>query len=230
MDENKYITIKGIKNGILVELNPAEEWLRVTEELAQHLDAQSDFYRGANVTVDLGERPVPRHEMTSLKALLDRRGLHIWSIMSASETSIQAAHTLDLKTNVANTVPERKDDTKPSRSALEQTEAPGVVVKRTLRSGQRVQSAGVIVIVGDVNPGAEVIAGGDVVVWGRLRGTVHAGSDGNESAVVCALDMSPTQLRIAGYIVTSPPGATERQPQPEIALVRSEQIIAETWR
>ena len=70
MNENKHVTIKGIKNGILVELDPAEEWLRVTEQLAQQLDEQSEFYRGANVTVDLSTRPVPKHEMTSLKALL----------------------------------------------------------------------------------------------------------------------------------------------------------------
>ncbi len=229
MSENKHVTIKGIKNGILVELDPAEEWLRVTEELAQQLDEQSEFYRGANVTVDLSTRPVPKHEMTSLKALLDRRGLNIWSIMSESETSIQAAHTLDLKTNVANTVPRRTDDPSPTPT-IDHTAAPGVVVKRTLRSGQRVQSDGLVVIVGDVNPGAEVIAAGDVVVWGRLRGTVHAGSEGDEDTVVCALDMSPTQLRIAGYIVTSPPGASNRQPLPEVALIRNEQIIVEAWR
>jgi len=228
MNENKHIVIKGIKNGILVELNPAEEWLRVTEELANQLDAKLDFYRGAKVTVDLGERPVPKHELTSLKALLDRRGLQIWSVMSGSETTIQAAHTLDLKTNVANTVPQSREAPATADDASAGT--PSTVVKRTLRSGQRIKSEGVIVVVGDVNPGAEIIAKGDVVVWGRLRGTVHAGSEGDEEAVICALDMSPTQLRIAGHIVTSPPGASRRQPYPEIARVKEQQIIVETWR
>jgi septum site-determining protein MinC len=78
------------------------------------------------------------------------------------------------------------------------------VVERTLRSGFSVRHAGHVVVIGDVNAGAQVIAGGSVLVWGRMRGMVHAGADGNEKAVVCALDLSPTQLRIAGLIATTP--------------------------
>ncbi|HLV36917.1 MAG TPA: septum site-determining protein MinC, partial [Spirillospora sp.] len=78
------------------------------------------------------------------------------------------------------------------------------------------------------NPGAEVIATGDVIVWGRLRGNVHAGAEGDEDAVVCALDMTPTQLRIAGYIVTSPP-EKRHNPRPEVARVRDGQIVVEAW-
>jgi septum site-determining protein MinC len=83
------------------------------------------------------------------------------------------------------------------------------------------------VVFGDVNPGAEVIAGGSVIVWGRLRGVVHAGAKGNRTATVCALDMSPTQLRIAGQIAVSP---TRRgKPQPEIVRIKDNQLQAETW-
>ena len=80
------------------------------------------------------------------------------------------------------------------------------MIRRTLRSGRTVRSQGHVVVFGDVNPGAEIIAAGDVIVWGRLRGNVHAGANGDESAFVCALDMTPTQLRIAGYISISPTG------------------------
>jgi len=223
------VTIKGIKNGILVQLSATEKWLDVTGELAQQIDAKSTFFKGANITVDLGERPVPKHELTSLKALLERRGLTIWSIMSESQTTIDAAHTLDLKTNVANTVPKPMERAAPSDPNREDPELPGKLVKGTLRSGRLVKSGGHAVIIGDVNPGAQVIASGDIIIWGRLRGTVHAGADGDETAVVCALDMSPTQLRIAGHIVTSPEDV-RRDPQPEIALIRDNQIIVEPWR
>jgi septum site-determining protein MinC len=110
---------------------------------------------------------------------------------------------------------------------LEDPEA-GLVARRTLRSGQQLRHQGSIVIIGDVNPGAEVVAGGDVVVWGRLRGTVHAGATGNASVVVCALDLAPMQLRIAQYIARSPEGR-RRKPQPEVARVRNGQIVAESW-
>jgi septum site-determining protein MinC len=219
MVDKTHVIIKGIKNGILVEL---------TEELASQIDAKQSFFAGANVTVNVGARPVPKYELTSLKALLDKRGLTIWSIMSDSETTIEAAHALDLKTNVANTVPTRPDAHAPAPEQEESGEI-SVVVRRTLRSGQQVRSPGHAIVIGDVNPGAEVIAAGNVIVWGRLRGIVHAGFEGDESAVVCALDMSPTQLRIAGHIVTSPDDV-KRQPQPEVAHVRDQQIIVETWR
>ena len=75
-----------------------------------------------------------------------------------------------------------------------------IFVQRTLRSGFKVSHHGHVIVLGDVNPGAEVIAGGSVIVWGRLRGVVHAGADGDENAVVCALEMMPTQLRIAGLV------------------------------
>ena len=70
----------------------------------------------------------------------------------------------------------------------------------TLRGGQTLQQLGAIVVVGDVNPGAELVATGDIVVFGALRGTAHAGAQGDLEARVFALDLSPTQLRIATLI------------------------------
>jgi septum site-determining protein MinC len=84
-------------------------------------------------------------------------------------------------------------------------------------------------VYGDVNPGAEIIAAGDIIIWGKLRGNVHAGAEGDENAVVCALDMTPNQLRIAGYITTSPPDK-RRKPRPEVASIRNNQIIVEGWQ
>ena len=103
------------------------------------------------------------------------------------------------------------------------------MIRRTLRSGRTVRSQGHVVVFGDVNPGAEIIADGDVIIWGRLRGNVHAGASGDESAFVCALDMIPTQLRIAGYISISP-SDKRHKPKPEMALIRDSRIIVEAWR
>ena len=104
----------------------------------------------------------------------------------------------------------------------------GVLIKRTLRNGRTIHSDGHVVVLGDVNAGAMVIAAGDVIVWGRLRGTVHAGASGDESAVVCALYLAPTQLRIAGYITISPEDK-RRKPKPEKAMVRNGRIEAVAW-
>jgi septum site-determining protein MinC len=104
----------------------------------------------------------------------------------------------------------------------------GLLTRRTLRSGQQLRHPGSIALIGDVNPGAEIVAGGDIIVWGKLRGTVHAGAMGDEDAQVCALDMRPTQLRIAQHIARSPE-ERRRKPSPEVARVRKGQIVVESW-
>jgi septum site-determining protein MinC len=115
-----------------------------------------------------------------------------------------------------------------SSGDAEDSSAKAILVHRTLRSGQSLRHPGHIVIIGDVNPGAEVVAGGDIVVWGRARGLVHAGALEDENAVICALELAPTQLRIASHIARSPeerPAA----PVPEKASIRDGQIVAVPW-
>jgi septum site-determining protein MinC len=83
----------------------------------------------------------------------------------------------------------------------------------TLRGGQTLHNLGNIVVIGDVNPGAELIASGDVVVFGSLRGVAHAGAQGDASARVVALEFAPTQLRIATMMATADAGVPDAGPQ-----------------
>ncbi|MHB8153991.1 MAG: septum site-determining protein MinC, partial [Bacillati bacterium] len=94
----------------------------------------------------------------------------------------------------------------------------------TLRGGQSLHQLGNLVVVGDVNPGAELVATGDILVFGRLAGVAHAGAQGDAGAVVLALDLAATQLRIATSIAADAPPA-KRSPQPEVAIVREAQIM-----
>ena len=219
------IAIKGNKDGLLISLSPTEQWLAVTDHLAARIDDRVDFFAGADITVDLGERPVPKYELSSLRALLERRGLALSLVLSESETTRESAIALDLKTDAKG-----RDGSVDLRETLpvspQEQGTRGVLFRRTLRSGRTLQSDGHVVIFGDVNPGAEVIAAGDIVVWGKLRGVAHAGVNGDETAIVCALDMNPSQLRIAGYFATSPPGR-QGQVLPEVARVQGEQIVVE---
>ena len=92
----------------------------------------------------------------------------------------------------------------------------------TLRGGQTLQQFGAIVVVGDVNPGAELVATGDIVVFGSLRGTAHAGAQGDTSARVYALELQPTQLRIATCIAAGDESRRERVP--EVAFIDGDRI------
>lgn len=101
-------------------------------------------------------------------------------------------------------------------------------IRRTIRSGQAIHHYSNVVVMGDVNHGAEIIAGGDIVVWGVLRGMVHAGYPNNQNALVCSLQLSPVQLRIA-HLLSRPPEGFEALARPEIASIKEGRIIVETW-
>ena len=92
----------------------------------------------------------------------------------------------------------------------------------TVRGGQSLQQIGNIVVAGDVNPGAELVATGDILVFGALRGTAHAGAQGDANARVVALELAPTQLRIATSIAADERQRTPREP--EVAYVEGERI------
>ena len=118
------------------------------------------------------------------------------------------------------------------RKSLRETEKlPTLYIQRTLRSGQSITSDGNIVIIGDVNPGSEIIAKGDITVWGILGGIAHAGSAGNQYARIRALKMNAIQLRIADVFARRPDNINIPYIQktdtfvPEEACIRKKQII-----
>ncbi len=100
------------------------------------------------------------------------------------------------------------------------------IINKTLRSGQTVEYDGDILILGDVNPDAYVIASGNIIVMGALRGIAHAGANGDETATITALKLMPQQLRIAGYISRSP-DVVEEPESPERAYIDNNQIYIE---
>ncbi len=104
--------------------------------------------------------------------------------------------------------------------------APGTLYHvGTLRGGQALQHLGNIVIVGDVNPGAELVASGDIVVFGALRGVAHAGAQGDASARVHALELAPTQLRIAAFIAADAGDRGQTPIHAETACVQNDRIV-----
>lgn len=107
--------------------------------------------------------------------------------------------------------------------------APTLLVRRTLRSGQRVRFHGNVVVLGDVNPGAEIVASGDIVVMGTLRGVAHAGATGSGEAVVAAFRLQPMQLRVGAVIGRAPDGQAPRPDVPEVARLRDGSLVIERY-
>lgn len=216
------ISIKGTAEGLLVTLGEGV-WPEVLVALEKHLAESPGFFEGARVILQLGDRVLGVEELQGAAELLARRELKVDAVVASAPDTRRAAEELGWR---ARKPVERRQA---ARRAAEDVSY-GVLVRRTLRSGQAIQHAGHVVVLGDVNPGAEVVAGGDVVVWGRLGGVVHAGAGGDDQALVCALELAPIQLRIGDHIARAPDEEPRVSTGPEIARVREGRIVVEPWK
>lgn len=110
--------------------------------------------------------------------------------------------------DIAQMVEEQEQKEESNKEVAAQKEEPEklptLYIRKTIRSGQSISSDGNIVVIGDVNPGAEVIAKGDITVWGILGGIAHAGSDTNNYARIRALKLNPVQIRIGEVFARRP--------------------------
>ena len=217
------VQFKGIREGLLVTLSDEGEWPEVELALMEQLAAQGDFLRGAKLILSVDNHVINAASMGRLRDNISDMGLTLWAVLTNSPTTELNAQALGMATKIHQGPVDRPAPIK--EDYLDEDEA--IFIQRTLRSGNSINFAGHVVVLGDVNPGAEVIAGGNVVVWGKLRGMVHAGAPDNDQAVVCALMLSPTQLRIGNKIAISPDEG--RKSQPEIARVRNGKVTAEPW-
>lgn len=215
------VNIRGTRDGLLIVFGAAEidAWLA---ELQSLLSGREMFFRGGQVMLQFDGSRVSAGHLAQILQLLDEYDISVRAVHGQPESAAAPecepeAIEAPLSPTLAEGGPAGTDSDV------------GILVHRTLRSGQSIRYAGHVVIVGDVNPGAEVIAEGDIVVWGRLRGIVHAGAAGDETRCICALTFSPTQLRIGGRIARPPDQRRGRNKfGPERAYISDGQIVVET--
>ena len=216
------LQIKGISGGLLVSINEGE-WLDIQQSLIEQIQEKGNFFHGAKIAIDVGNRELFAVDLSTLRDRLSDINVSLWAVISNSPVTENTAQVLGMATRISIPKPDRI--VKSPESTIEGENA--VFVHKTVRSGLKVVSHSHIIIFGDINPGGEVIAGGSVIIWGRCRGVISAGASGDVNARVCALDLSPTQLRIAGIIAVSP--KRKGKPQPEIARIVDGQVVAESW-
>lgn len=222
--QNYSIKIKGLRDGLLILLGPGE-WEDLELALLEQIKTQQPFFQGARVALDVGSQVLRVNDLSTLRDLLSDQGITLWAVMSEAPETEQTAQLLGLATRISKPRPQegRTYQTEETHEDL------ALFIGRTLRSGTRIEYPGHVVVFGDVNPGAEIVAEGNVFVWGRVRGMIHAGSKGDTKAVICALDLSPTQLRICDQVsgVLKP----QKNPSPEIVgLSEDGELQSEPWR
>ena len=195
MEKNNSVIFKGRRDGITILLDETLPFSEIREALAMKMRDAQKFFGSATSSVTFKGRELSEAEEN---ALLD-------IIVKSSNLNIAFAQNAAGKTMMSAGAPKVADvPAVESAARISQTDNMTHFHKGSLRSGQSIRYAGSVVLMGDVNPGAEIVAEGNIVVLGTVKGLVHAGCGGNRACYVSAFDMQPTQLRIADLITYVP--------------------------
>lgn len=220
--DDKSVLFKGSVNGLTIILKEDEKFDSILEQMEKKVTSAGKFFKGASLAVKYRGRKLSQEEEKKIHELLaTKSGAEIKSFGEEIEVPKP-------KSTSKGSTKQRFEIKSYFFKGIEEGSAK--FYKGTVRSGQLVSFDGNIVIVGDVNPGGEVVATGNVAVMGSLRGIVHAGADGNKEAYVVALNLQPVQLRIADVITRSPDEKDIKGIMiPEIAYVKDDMVYIERY-
>ncbi len=214
------VIIKSSKNGINLVLDETMPFDLLLEEIKNKFVDSEKFFKNARIAISFEGRTLSDEEQYAVIDVIQQN------------TTISIVCVMEHDDLMDEVIRRRMD-------AYVENHSPqtGQFYKGTLRSGQQLEAQTSLIVLGDVNPGAKVIATGNIVVLGALKGTAYAGADGDDSCFVAALDMNPMQIKIGDYIGRS---ADRKEPVrgfrkkvreesagPQIATVYEKQILIE---
>ncbi|MBP2240580.1 septum site-determining protein MinC [Cytobacillus eiseniae] len=181
MKKTQNVTIKGTKDGLTLHLDDSCSYEELKEEIDHKLSdsARSREDRLLSVHVQVGNRYLTTEQEEEIKELVRQKKNLVVDSISSNVITKEEAEQIKKENEV-------------------------VPVARIIRSGQVLQVPGDLLLVGDVNPGGTVIAGGNIYIMGVLRGVAHAGFNGDKEAIVTASVMKPSQIRISDCITRAP--------------------------
>lgn len=211
------------------KINDHSLWMKMVEDFKTRLQK-----------MDKSWLPDTKAHLESADKLLDTRQIReLDEILEQNQLKLDLVVTQRRQTAVAAASAGYSVRQNPSISLFakprqnpQQNLAEPLYIKTNLRSGVQISHHGTVMILGDVNPGATIIAGGDVYVWGSLKGIAHAGAGGNKESLIMALKMNPTQLRIADLVARAPDDSPDNNVA-EVAYIGEEGIRirdADTFR
>jgi len=200
--------------------SPGIAWLDLLQQLKQRLEGGERLWQGPTpVCLQAGDRRLDARQLQSLVDTLSPLELMLKRVVTSRRQTAMAAITLGYSVDQLADMEHLVQVAHPTGVMLE---AP-LYLQTTVRSGVDIRHPGTIIILGDTNPGSTLAADGDILVWGRLRGLAHAGVGGNRHCRIMALQLQPTQLRIADLVARPPEGSTHLY-GPEVAYVGDNSI------
>lgn len=210
---------------VLLYLPPAppiavvNDWTELWQQLKHRLSASEQFWEAETlVCLKVHDRLLDVSQLTSIAQALSQVKLSLSSVETTRRQTAVAAATAGY--SVIQPLPTALNAESVSDNQFKHREP--LYLKTTIRSGMEIRHDGTVILFGDVNPGGAILAQGDILIWGRLRGIAHAGAKGDRTCRIMGLHLQPTQLRIADVVArapTTPPGN-----HPEIAYISSDGI------
>ena len=205
MNQENYVIFKGTKDGVTVLFDADAPFEELCQQLEKEVEEAGKFFDNVKTSLAFKGRSFTDEEEETLFQII------------TEHTSMQITF---LKTE--------NNELKQLSDLLEKEMSPHNLTKfhkGSLRNGQKIEFDGSLVIVGDVNPGAEIKASGNIIVLGQLKGMAHAGCKGMTDAFIAAVYMAPVQLRIADIITRFPEENKKGPKPPEYAFIQQGQIF-----
>ncbi|MBE9182594.1 septum site-determining protein MinC [Oculatella sp. LEGE 06141] len=197
----------------------ASTWSDVWQQLKQRLNAGERFWQpDTAVHLIARDRLLDVRQLQAIADALADAQLQLKRVYTSRRQTAVAAATTGYSVEQHSPVAHLNQGTEGGQAL-----ADPLYVQATVRSGMEIRHPGTVVILGDVNPGSSVVADGDVLVWGSLRGVAQAGAAGNDRCLIMALRMEPTQIRIANLVARAPENPPA-QYYPEVAYVSAGSI------
>lgn len=201
--KQQFVTIKGTKDGLTLHLDDTCSFQELVTELEEKLSLNQKHNEDGPplvVRLKVGNRFLIKSQAEKLKEII-RNKKHL--IVGAIDSNvISKSEALELK---------RSNEI--------------VSIAKMIRSGQVLKVDGDVLLIGDVNPGGTIIAGGNIFILGALRGVAHAGFNGNKDSVITASIMKPTQLRIGDIMNRAPENNKGDGSEMECAYVSENETI-----
>lgn len=220
------ITFKGKENGLEIHLDEKITYPVLRAELMEKLKKNQGFFKDADTRVVIRGKKLSGAQQNELKRVFSMDyGIRNVAYGDEADMMMREAE-LKIEKPKATKRPTAKDEYTDEVELVSNAyfDAQSIFINNTIRSGQRIECEGDIVVIGDVNPGGEVIAGGSIAVFGRLRGLAHAGCSGRKDVCIAALNMCPKQLRLSGKVVTFPEEREEVN-DAEVAELREGKVV-----
>ena len=205
MNQENYVIFKGTKDGVTILFNADAPFDVLCEQLKKKVEEAGKFFDNVKTPMAFkGRTFTEAEEEQLLKIIAENTTMNITFVKTENNELKQLNELIEKEMSPFNLTKYHKG---------------------SLRNGQKIEFDGSVVVIGDVNPGAEIKATGNIIILGQLKGMAHAGCKGMTDAFVTAIFMAPVQLRIADIITRFPEENKKGPKPPEYAFVQNGQIF-----